>query len=150
MSKKTAEETPTPAGPVGVVVVTHTDYGQRLLKAAEMILGPQPGTEAIPVNVGVDTTETVKLLEAAIKKVDQGGGVMVVTDMFGGTPTNLSLSLIGQLRIEVVTGVNLPMLIKILSTRTKPLDQLALDAKNAGVQGIVVAGEVLRKKVAGE
>jgi len=136
--------------PVGVVIVTHTDYGDRLLKAAEMIIGPQEHTRTVSVEVGVDTVETVKELEAAIKAVEQGGGVIIITDMFGGTPTNLSLSLIGQHHIEVVTGVNLPMLIKILSTRTKPLDMLAADAKTAGVQGIVVAGEILRKRVAGE
>ncbi len=141
--------TPTDA-PVGVVIVTHTDYAEKLLKAAEMIIGPQLNARTVAVDVGVDTAQTVKELEAAIKAVDQGGGAMILTDMFGGTPTNLALSLFGQHRIEVVTGVNLPMLIKILSTRTKPLEQLAADAKSAGVQGIVVAGEILRKKVSGE
>ncbi len=141
---------PSPPQRVGVVIVTHTDYGDRLLKAAEMILGPQQDARTVSVDVGVDTAETVKQLQADIKALDKGAGVIIVTDMFGGTPTNLSLSLIGQQRIEVVTGVNLPMLIKILSSRTKPLDQLAADAKTAGLQGIVVAGEILRKKVSGE
>jgi mannose PTS system EIIA component len=136
--------------PVGVVIVTHTDYGDKLLKAAEMIIGPQEKTGTVSVDVGVDTAETVKELSRVIKEVDQGGGVIILTDMFGGTPTNLSLSLIGQHRIEVVTGVNLPMLIKILSTRNKALELLSADAKTAGVQGIVVAGEILRKKVSGE
>jgi PTS system mannose-specific IIA component len=136
--------------PIGAVIVTHTDYADRLLAAAEMILGKQTGVRTVSVDVGVDTSASVKELEAAIKDVEEGAGVMILTDMFGGTPTNLSLSLIGQHRIEVVTGVNLPMLIKILSTRTKPLELLAADAKIAGVQGIVVAGEVLRKRVSGE
>lgn len=136
--------------PVGVVIVTHTDYGDRLLKAAEMIIGTQENARTVSVDVGVETAETVRQLGEAIKAVEKGGGVMVLTDMFGGTPTNLSLSLFAQHRIEVVTGVNLPMLIKILSTRTKALELLAADAKTAGVQGIVVAGEILRKKVAGE
>lgn len=138
------------AAPVGVVIVTHTDYGDKLLKAAEMIIGPQEHTRSVSVDVGVDTAEIVKALSRAIKEVERGNGVIILTDMFGGTPTNLSLSLIGQHRIEVVTGVNLPMLIKILSTRTKALELLAADAKTAGVQGIAVAGEILRKKVAGE
>jgi PTS system mannose-specific IIA component len=136
--------------PVGVVIVTHTDYGERLLKAAEMIIGPQDNARTISVDVGVDTSVTVSQLDEAIRGVEKGGGVMILTDMFGGTPTNLSLSLIAQHHIEVVTGVNLPMLIKILSTRFKPLELLAADAKNAGIQGIVVAGEILRKRVAGE
>jgi len=136
--------------PIGVVIVTHTDYGVHLLKAAEMIIGPQENVSPISIEVGVDTAETAKLLDSAITAVEQGGGVMLLTDMFGGTPTNLSLSLFAKHHIEVVTGVNLPMLIKVLSTRSKALDLLAADAKSAGVQGIVVAGEVLRKKVAGE
>ena len=74
--------------------------------------------------------------------------MLVLTDMFGGTPTNMSLSLLGSGRLEVLTGVNLPMLIKILGSRTTPLETLATEAKQAGCQGIVVAGEVLRKKVA--
>jgi len=135
---------------VGVVIVTHTDYGDKLLKAAEMIIGPQGDVRTVSVDVGVDTAETVKKLDKDIHAVDTGAGVIIVTDMFGGTPTNLSLSLMGQRPVEVVTGVNLPMLIKILSTRSKALGQLAADAKTAGVQGIVVAGEILRKKVAGE
>ena len=135
---------------VGVVIVTHTDYGQKILAAAEMILGQQQNVRTVSVEVGVDTTQTVQILDASIKEVEQGGGVIILTDMFGGTPTNLSLSLMAQHTIEVVTGVNLPMLIKILSSRSKPLAQLAAEAKTAGVQGIVVAGEILRKKVAGE
>jgi PTS system mannose-specific IIA component len=91
---------------------------------------------------------TLVALKTAIKETDQGGGVLILTDMFGGTPTNLSLSLLGSGRLEVLTGVNLPMLIKILGSRTKPLQTLAVEAKQAGCQGIVVAGEVLRKKVA--
>jgi len=143
-------DTKSSPAPLGVVIVTHTDYGIHLQKAAEMILGPQENVRAISVEVNMDTTETGKLLDAAIAEVERGCGVMILTDMFGGTPTNLSLSLFAKHRIEVVTGVNLPMLIKVLSTRDKTLELLAADAKSAGVQGIVVAGEVLRKKVSGE
>jgi len=148
--KKADTQAKESAAPVGVVIVTHTDYGVHLLKAAEMIIGPQENVRAVGVEVGVDTAMTAELLDAAIAAVEQGGGVMILTDMFGGTPTNLSLSLFAKHRVEVVTGVNLPMLIKVLSTRAKALELLAADAKSAGLQGIVVAGEVLRKKVAGE
>ncbi|MHC1710605.1 MAG: PTS sugar transporter subunit IIA [Solidesulfovibrio sp.] len=134
--------------PVGVVVVTHTDYGSSLLKAAECILGPQEYCRAVSVDVTHDVALTLTELKSAIKETDQGGGVLILTDMFGGTPTNLSLSLLGSGRLEVLTGVNLPMLIKILGSRTKTLESLAVEAKQAGIQGIVVAGEVLRKKVA--
>jgi PTS system mannose-specific IIA component len=133
--------------PVGVVVVTHTDYGSRLLAAAEFILGSQEHCQAVSVDLTKAVDETLTALKAAIKETDQGGGVLILTDMFGGTPTNMSLSLLGTGRLEVLTGVNLPMLIKILGSRTKPLESLAVEAKQAGCQGIVVAGEVLRKKV---
>ena len=134
--------------PVGVVVVTHTDYGERLIAAAEFILGPQQGCRAVSVDLTKAVDESLAALKAAIKDTDQGGGVLVLTDMFGGTPTNMSLSLLGSGQLEVLTGVNLPMLIKILGSRTRPLQTLAVEAKQAGCQGIVVAGEVLRKKVA--
>ncbi len=135
--------------PVGVILVTHTDYGTSLLKAAEFILGPVPQC----VSVGVDGTQevdtTVRTLKEAVASLDKGTGVLVLTDMFGGTPTNLSLSLLAKGQLEVVTGVNLPMLLKVLTTRQLPLDQLASEASQAGCQGIVVAGELLRGKVEG-
>lgn len=135
---------------VGVVIVTHTDYGFRLLKAAEFIIGSQENCRAVSVDVTHEVAHTVETLTNAVAETDQGSGVIILTDMFGGTPTNISLSLLSSNRLEVVTGVNLPMLIKILSSRSKPLDQLAAEAKTAGIQGIVVAGEVLRKRVSGE
>lgn len=134
--------------PIGVVIVTHTDYGARLLAAAECILGPQEYCQAVSVDMTQEVSQTLVGLKKAIKETDQGAGVLIVTDMFGGTPTNLSLSLLGTGRLEVLTGVNLPMLIKILGSRTKALEALAVEAKQAGCQGIVVAGEVLRKRVA--
>jgi mannose PTS system EIIA component len=134
--------------PIGVVVVTHTDYGTRLLAAAECILGPQECCQAVSVDMTQEVGQTLTGLKKAIKDTDRGAGVLILTDMFGGTPTNLSLSLLGTGHLEVLTGVNLPMLIKILGSRTKALETLAVEAKQAGCQGIVVAGEVLRKKVA--
>lgn len=134
--------------PVGVVVVTHTEYGTWLLNAAEFILGPQKHCQSVSVDMTHPVDETLTRLKAAIKETDRGAGVLILTDMFGGTPTNMSLSLLGTGHLEVLTGVNLPMLIKILGSRTRPLETLAVEAKQAGCQGIVVAGEVLRKKVA--
>jgi mannose PTS system EIIA component len=136
------------SAPVGVVIVTHTDFGARLLKAAEFIIGPQENCRAISVDASHEVELTLAAIKEAIAETDKGGGALIVTDMFGGTPTNMSLSLLGSGRLEVLTGVNLPMLIKILSSRTTPLEHLAVDAKQAGVQGIVAAGEVLRKKIA--
>jgi PTS system mannose-specific IIA component len=135
---------------VGVVLVTHTDYGARLLKAAEFILGPQESCTSVSVDGTHEVEQTVKALKKTVAQCDGGRGVLLLTDMFGGTPTNLSLSLLGSGELEVVTGVNLPMLLKVLGARELPLAQLATEAKNAGCQGIVVAGELLRSKVGGE
>jgi PTS system mannose-specific IIA component len=121
-----------------------------LLKAAEYIVGPQQHCRAVSVDITSEVGQTLEVLTQAVKDVDQGAGVIILTDMFGGTPTNMSLSLLGTHHLEVLTGANLPMLIKILSSRGRPLEQLAAEAKTAGVQGIVMAGEVLRKKVSGE
>jgi len=134
-------------GSVGVTLVTHTDYGSRLLKAAEFILGPQTGCTAVSVDGTHEVKQTLDNLKEAVSACDEGNGVIVLTDMFGGTPTNLSLSLLGVMNMEVVTGVNLPMLLKVLGTRLQPLAKVAEEAKLAGCQGIVVAGELLRKKV---
>ena len=132
----------------GIVLVTHADYGASLLRAAEMILGPQERCATIGVDATAEVGKTLSGLKEAVAAVDGGQGVLVLTDMFGGTPTNLSLSLLTSRRIEVLTGVSLPMLLKVLGNRKAAPDELAKTAKNAGIQGIVVAGEVLRKKAA--
>jgi mannose PTS system EIIA component len=143
-----AKSKPKPAtkGPIGVILVTHADFGSGLLRAAEFILGPQENCRCVSVDVSHDVDSTLAALTKAVKETDTGGGVLALTDMFGGTPSNLSLSLLGTGALEVLTGVNLPMLIKVLSQRTQPLSKIAADAKTAGCQGIVLAGEVLRGK----
>ena len=79
--------------------------------------------------------------------METGEGVIILTDMFGGTPSNISLSLLQPGKVDVLTGVNLPMLLRILGMRDQELTQLAQNAKNAGIQGIVLAGEVLTRKI---
>ncbi|GAB7080520.1 PTS sugar transporter subunit IIA [Megalodesulfovibrio paquesii] len=137
----------------GVVVVTHADYGAHLLHAAEFILGPQTGCAALCVDNTQSVDAIVDRLKDAVIRCDEGQGVLLLTDMFGGTPTNLSLSLLGQeppiCELEVVTGVNLPMLLKALGARHLAPAALAVEVKKAGGQGIVVAGELLRARVKG-
>jgi PTS system mannose-specific IIA component len=133
---------------VGIVLVTHGNYGQSLLDAAQTILGKQPGCAAVGVDISQEVGEILANIRDAVQKSDLGGGVLILTDMFGGTPTNLSLSLLGTGRLEVMTGVNLPMLLKVMGSRGISLGKLAQDAKTAGCQGIVVAGDLLRSKVA--
>ncbi|WP_231038776.1 PTS sugar transporter subunit IIA [Nitratidesulfovibrio oxamicus] len=132
---------------IGVILVTHADYGAALLRAAEFILGPVQDCASISVDVSLEVDETVKRLNEAVKRLDTGRGVMILTDMFGGTPTNLSLALLGKGNVEVLTGVNLPMLLKVFGGRVGDLASLSRDARDAGTKGIVAAGELLRSRV---
>lgn len=131
---------------IGIIVVSHADYGSAMLRTAEFILGPLSDCSSISVDVAHEVSETVRRLEDAAHRLDKGAGVIILTDMFGGTPTNLALSLLGSHKVEVVTGVNLPMLLKVFSSRDKPLEVLAQLAREAGVKGMVVAGTMLRNK----
>lgn len=131
----------------GIIIVTHVDYGSALLKAAEFIVGPVQDCTCIQVDSSLEVAETVTRLKEAVDRLSTGNGVVVLTDMFGGTPTNLSLSLIGsRTDVEVLTGVNLPMLLRVLSNRMLPLPELAELAINAGCEGIIAAGQVLGGK----
>lgn len=132
---------------VGVLLVTHLDLGYKLLQTAQEIMGLQQGCLAVSVDINRQMEDILQDIKAGLKEVDAGQGVIVLTDMFGGSPSNLSLSLLGSGNLEVITGANLPMLLKILGSRELALQDLALQAKNAGQQGIVVAGEVLKRKV---
>ncbi|WP_147821379.1 PTS sugar transporter subunit IIA [Salidesulfovibrio onnuriiensis] len=131
---------------VGIVVVTHGDFGRELIKAAEMVLGAQERCFAVSVDVKREVDETVEAIRQAAHKAGAGTGVLILTDLFGGSPTTLSLSLLKADDLEVVTGVNLPMVIKALQARSEALGDLAAAVRDAGLQGIVVAGELLRKK----
>ncbi|GHV54308.1 PTS sugar transporter subunit IIA [Deltaproteobacteria bacterium] len=131
----------------GIILVTHVDYGAGLLRAAETILGPLADCSSIQVDASLDVAETVARLKDAVRLLDKGNGVIVLTDMFGGTPTNLSLSLLGLGAVEVVTGVNLPMLLRVFEARCEELSNLADDALEAGRRGIDSASRILRSKV---
>ncbi|MBO4300201.1 MAG: PTS sugar transporter subunit IIA [Desulfovibrio sp.] len=131
---------------VGIIVVSHADYGSAILRTAEFILGQQSDCCSISVDVAHEVSTTVRRLTDAAQRLDKGAGVIILTDMFGGTPTNLALSLLATHKVEVVTGVNLPMLLKVFTSRTHPLDELAHIAGDAGAKGIVVAGSMLRNK----
>ena len=138
------DQTSTPE--VGIIIVSHGDYGSAILRTAEFILGPVSDCSSISVDAAHDVAETVRRLEDAAQRLDKGAGVIILTDMFGGTPTNLALSQLGNHRVEVVTGVNMPMLLKVCSSRETPLEELARQAGEAGTRGIVVAGDMLRNK----
>lgn len=138
----------TGTGQAGIILVTHVDYGSALLRAAEFIVGPIQDCTCIQVDSSLEVSETVNRLQEAVERLSTGNGALVLTDMFGGTPTNLSLSLLGSRKdVEVITGVNLPMLLRVLSNRTLPLSEAANLAITAGCEGIVAAGQVLRGKM---
>ena len=131
---------------LGIILVTHADYGSALLRAAEFILGTQSDCTAISVDVSQDVSDTVHRLNEAVIRLDTGAGVLILTDMFGGTPTNLSLALLGNANVDVITGVNLPMLLKVFGCRNQDLATAAREAVEAGLKGIVAAGEMLRNR----
>ncbi len=131
---------------VGIVLFTHADYGKALMDSAEGILGTQDAYEVLSVDSGVEVEDLLTNLRTAVERLDAGSGVVIFTDMFGGTPSNLSISLLGSLKVEVITGVNLPMLLRAFNRRNESLMELAREVREAGIQGIVVAGEILRQK----
>lgn len=132
---------------IGIIIVAHGKFGSAILRAAESIMGAQEDCVSISVDAAHDVEDAVRRLTDAAQRLDRGLGVIALTDMFGGTPTNLALSLLGQHQAEVVTGVNLPMLLKVIEARSSlSLQELASQAGEAGKAGIVVAGKMLRSK----
>ncbi len=130
---------------VGIIIVAHGDYADTLLRTAEFILGSLTDCTSISIDAAFEVSDTVSRLEDAASRLDQGAGVIVLTDMFGGTPTNISLALLAKYNVEVITGVNLPMILKVFSSRTKPLHELSKIAEDAGKNGIVAAASMLGK-----
>jgi PTS system mannose-specific IIA component len=125
---------------IGVVVVSHGRLADEFVAAAEHVLGPQEQMRAVAIGPDDDMEERRGDILDAVKTVDKGDGVVILTDMFGGTPSNLAISVIHQVQVEVIAGVNLPMLIKLGEVRSKVgLAQAALMAQEAGRRYIRVA-----------
>jgi PTS system mannose-specific IIA component len=131
---------------IGILVVTHSGLGEALIEAAESILeGPLGAATAVSVDLSQSAEKMRKKIGAGIKAVDQGNGVLILTDMFGGTPSNLSLSFVGEGRIEVLTGVNLPVLIRAAKMRKdKNLSEIAESVQAYGRRSISLASGVLK------
>lgn len=131
----------------GILVVTHGNLGQSLLSTAELIMGPLESCRFVCVDVKQSVDETIESIRTAVNAIDTGSGALILTDLFGGTPTTLSLALLkSKANIEVVTGANLPMLIEAIQDRRLPLSELAAKARDAGQQGIMVPSEILKRK----
>lgn len=135
---------------IGTVVVSHGNIGKEMVRVARSIV-----TDAIPMmGVALEHDEKVdqmrEKIAAAIVEVDRQGGVLLLSDMFGGTPSNLCLSFLQEGKIEVITGVNLPMLIKLAGLREeKPLSEIAAFIRDYGQKNIALAGEVLKGRSEG-
>jgi mannose PTS system EIIA component len=130
---------------IGVVVVTHGQLATELLNAAETIVGDLPRFAAVSIGWHDPTEDARSEIEQAIARVEQGAGVLILTDMFGGTASNLAMSFLSQEKVEVITGVNLPMLIKLASlAEQSDLLASAREMREHGRNAIWVATDLLR------
>jgi PTS system mannose-specific IIA component len=132
---------------IGMVLVTHGHLATEFRAALEHVVGPQKQIVSISIGPEDDMERRRSDIIAAIKQADSGDGVVVLTDMFGGTPSNLAISVMNGGKVEVLAGINLPMLIKLASVReTQPLEQAVLQAQDAGRKYVYIASKVLNAK----
>ena len=134
---------------IGMILVTHGRLAEEFVKAMEHVVGRQDAVAMVCIGPKDDVEARRKEIADAIKKVDTGEGAVILTDLFGGTPSNLAISLMQEGRVEVIAGINLPMLIRLGSARSKMkvVDAVAA-AREAGRKYITVASEVLGEAAA--
>ncbi len=129
---------------IGIVLVTHGRLAEEFVAATEHVVGPQEAMRSICIGPDDDIEQRRMEIIDAVATVDQGAGVVMLTDMFGGTPSNLAISIMAEEHVEVIAGVNLPMLIKLASVRgEKPLADAVSCAQEAGRKYINVASRLL-------
>ena len=129
---------------IGLVLVTHGALAQEFLAAVEYIVGPQKQVETVCFMPNDDIKTRREEILQKVHRTDSGQGVLILTDMFGGTPSNLSISLLDKENVEVVAGLNLPMLVKLAGLRTNvDLKNAALSAEDAGKKYINIASKIL-------
>jgi mannose PTS system EIIA component len=135
---------------IGVLLTTHGNLGNELIRATELIKGPLKGILHISTDQTKGVEDLKKEIGNAIKKLDKGKGVLILTDLFGGTPSNISLSFMKEGKVEVVTGVNLPMMLKLSDVKEDmSLKEFACMIKEYGKKNISLASEILSKKAVG-
>lgn len=134
---------------IGLLLVTHGNLGQELLNTAQKILGEEiVKAKALSIGWNDQMAEITSKLSNMIKELEEGDGVLILTDMFGGTPSNVSFSFYGEKKIEVITGVNLPMIIKLLNHRNQyPLETLAKLVVEQGQKSIALGSDFLAQKI---
>ena len=129
---------------IGIVLVTHGNLAREFLAAMEHVVGKQQQARAISIGPDDDMEKRRADILAAAEEVDSGDGAILLTDMFGGTPSNLAISIMDRAKVEVLAGVNLPMLIKLASVRVaQPLAVAVAQARDAGIKYISVASTLL-------
>jgi PTS system mannose-specific IIA component len=129
---------------IGIVLVTHGNLAREFLAAMEHVVGKQEQARAISIGPDDDMERRRADILAAAEEVDSGDGAILLTDMFGGTPSNLAISIMDRAKVEVLAGVNLPMLIKLASVRvSEPLAVAVTQARDAGIKYISVASTLL-------
>ena len=132
---------------IGLVVVTHGKLAVEFIAALEHVVGPQSAVRTICIGPDDDMEKRRKEILSSVEKVDSGKGVILLTDMFGGTPSNLAISIMEQTNVEIIAGVNMPMLIKLASNRKAgSLKKVALEAQDAGRKYINIASGLLDGK----
>ncbi len=132
---------------IGGIIVSHGRLAEELLNALTIILGEAPNIEAISIGWYDDVEDSKKRISQCLKRVDQKNGVVIFTDMFGGTPSNLSFSFLRDNQVEIITGINLPMLIKFVSLqRSNNLKDVAKKVVEQGKKNIHLASALLSSK----
>ncbi|SKA03299.1 PTS sugar transporter subunit IIA [Consotaella salsifontis] len=132
---------------IGLVLVTHGLLANEFRNAVEHVVGPQDAFETISIGPEDDMERRRIDIVEAVARADRGDGVIILTDMFGGTPSNLAISVMDGQRVDVLAGVNLPMLIKLASVRQdRPIAQALKEAQEAGRKYINVASQILSGK----
>lgn len=133
---------------IGIVVVTHDNIAKEMVSTTKKILPDALGIVAVSISSDTSVDVNREKIAKAISDVDRGDGVMLLSDMFGGTPANLCLSFLGKGNVEVISGTNLPMLIKLANDRDhKTLKELAEFIRDYGKKNIVIASHVLEGKL---
>ncbi len=134
---------------IGIIVVAHFNLAREMVAATELIVGKQDQVEYVDIFPDEDVEKIKKRLTEALKSADSGEGTIILTDMFGGTPSNISLSFLEEGKVEVVTGTNLPMLIKLVTYRQgKAIAELSNFIANYGKKNIYLATDILNVKKA--
>ncbi len=132
---------------VGGVIVSHGQLGEEMIRTAEMVVGQITNLASVSIDMTTDVESSREQIQQATHSVNSGDGVIIFTDMFGGTPSNMSLSFLDEAEVEVITGVNLAMLIQLSNLKSeKPFQDIVRLLKKRGQENIHIASEFLKQR----